>query len=103
MCLPRKLLGVPTARDSLEPLSLRHSDAVNHLILLEHVLHRDGLLEVLLSPVNLVSDAPTVQLDLHDVGLLAAVLHQLHLECIRNQSLKTKDEAYNWNIPECEQ
>lgn len=77
--LARQLLGVPTAGHSLETLSLRHSNDVDHLVLAEHLANRDGLLEMLLHPVDLVFDGATVQLDLHDVRLLLALLDQTDL------------------------
>ena len=40
----------------------------------------DLLLEMFLGPVDLVGNGATVHLDLHDVRLLLAVLHQLHLK-----------------------
>jgi hypothetical protein len=37
--LSRQLLGVPSAGDALEAVSLGHTDTVDHLVLGEHCLH----------------------------------------------------------------
>uniref|UniRef100_A0A182JAU2 Uncharacterized protein n=1 Tax=Anopheles atroparvus TaxID=41427 RepID=A0A182JAU2_ANOAO len=78
--LARQLLRMPTAGHTLETLALGDGHAVNHLVLAEHLRHRDRLLEVLLHPVHLILDGATVQLDLDDVGLLLALLDQTNLE-----------------------
>lgn len=74
-----QFLCVPTAGDALETLSLGDGNAVNHLVLSEDVRDWDGLLQVLLHPLDLVFDGAAVQLDLHDVGLLLALLDQADL------------------------
>lgn len=68
--LARKLLGAPSAGDTLETVTLGDGDDINHLILLEDAVDLDGLLEQVVGEVNLVGDAATVDLDLHQVGLL---------------------------------
>ena len=40
MSLSRQLFAVPPAGDTLEAASLGHTDAVNHLILLEDLIDR---------------------------------------------------------------
>lgn len=77
--LARQLLGVPTAGHTLETLTLSNGNAVDHLVLREHLRHRNRLLEMLLHPVNLVGDGTTVQLDLDDVSLLLTLLDQTNL------------------------
>lgn len=80
MCLARQLLGVPAAGDALETFALSDANAVNHLVLLEDLLDRDLLLEVLASPIDLLGNGTTIKLDLHDVSLLVAVLQDLDLK-----------------------
>ena len=77
--LARQLLGVPTAGDTLETVTLGDTDAVDELVLLEDLVNRDLLLEVLTSPVNLLSDGSTVDLDFDDMGLLVLVAQELLL------------------------
>lgn len=68
--LSRKLLGSPSAGDTGETVTLGNGDNVNHLILLEDGGDLDWLLEETSGEVNLVGDGATVDLDLHEVGLL---------------------------------
>uniref|UniRef100_A0A7E4UWW7 Uncharacterized protein n=1 Tax=Panagrellus redivivus TaxID=6233 RepID=A0A7E4UWW7_PANRE len=77
--LARKLLGVPTASDTLETVTLGDTDNVDELVLVEDLLNGDLLLEVLTSEVNLLGDGTTVELDLDDVGLLVAATEDLLL------------------------
>ena len=83
--LARKLLGVPTAGHTFESLSLSYANNVDHLILSKDTLDTDLLLKVAPGKVNLVSDGPTIQLDLNNVGLLLALAQQLLLG-VCNQS-----------------
>jgi len=46
--------GSPTGGDTLESLTLGHSDDVNHLILLEDGINRHGLLKEIVGKVNLL-------------------------------------------------
>lgn len=80
MRFTRQLLGVPTARHALKTFALGYANAVDHVVLLEDLLDGDLLLEVLTSPVDLLGNRATVDLDLHDVGLLVAVLQDLDLK-----------------------
>lgn len=80
MRLAGQLLGVPTAGDTLESLTLGHSNAIDHFVLTEHIGNRDWLFQMLLDPVDLIFDGSTVQLDLNDVGLLLALLDQTNLK-----------------------
>jgi hypothetical protein len=68
--LAGKFLGTPTSGDTLETLTLGNGDDINHLVLLEEGSNIDFLLEVLASPVNLLGNGATVDLDLHNVSLL---------------------------------
>ena len=68
--LSRKLLGSPSAGDTLEAVALGDGDDIDHLVLLEVGADLNGLLEEAVGEVDLVWDAATVDLDLHQVGLL---------------------------------
>ena len=68
--LARKLLGTPSARHTLEAVTLGDRNAVDHLVLLEDGVDLDGLLEEAVAEVDLVRDAAAVDLDLHEVCLL---------------------------------
>lgn len=77
--LAGQFLGVPTRGDTLESLTLGDTNAIDHLILAKHVADLDGLLEMLTHPLDLILNGATVQLDLHDVRLLLALLDQTDL------------------------
>ena len=68
--LTGKLLGTPTAGDTLETVTLGDGNDVDHLVLLEDGVDLNGLLEEVAGEVNLVGNGATVDLDLHKVGLL---------------------------------
>lgn len=68
--LARKLAGTPTSGNTLESLTTSNTDDINVLVLLDNGGDIDFLLEVAVSPVDLVSDGSTVQLDLKKVSLL---------------------------------
>lgn len=70
VCLSRELLGAPSGSDTRESVTLGDSDDIDHLVLLEDGVDADWLLEETLGEVDLLSDASTVDLDLHEVGLL---------------------------------
>ena len=70
VCLSRKLLGSPSAGNTGETVTLGDSDNINHLILLEDGADLNWLLKETVTERNLVSDATTVNLDLHKVCLL---------------------------------
>lgn len=78
--LARQLLGVPTARDTLETFALGDSNAIDHFILSEDTRDWNRLLQMLLHPFDLVFDGAAIQLDLHDVSLLLSLLDQANLE-----------------------
>ncbi|KAH3676711.1 hypothetical protein OGATHE_001200 [Ogataea polymorpha] len=65
-----ELLGSPSVGNTLESVTLGDGNDVNHLVLLEDGVNRNGLLKVLLGPVDLVGDRTTVHLDLSQVSLL---------------------------------
>ena len=70
VCLSRKLLGSPSAGDTGETVTLSDSDNINHFILLEDGADLNGLLKEVVGELNLISNATTVDLDLHQVCLL---------------------------------
>lgn len=68
--LTGKLLGAPTLGDTAETVTAGNGNDVNNLVLLEDGVDGDGLLEEVLAESNLVGDGTTVELDLHEMGLL---------------------------------
>jgi hypothetical protein len=74
-----QFLCVPTAGDTLETFTLGDGNTIDHLVLGKDLGHGNGLLQMLLHPVDLVLDGATVQLDLHQMGLLLALLDQADL------------------------
>lgn len=68
--LARKLLGAPTSSDTLETVTLGDGNDIDGLVLLEDGGDLDGLLEKAVGELDLVGDGATVDLDLHEVGLL---------------------------------
>jgi hypothetical protein len=68
--LARQLLGSPTGSNTLVSLTLGDGDDVDNLVLLEDGVDRDGLLEQVAGELDLLLDGSTVDLDLHQVGLL---------------------------------
>lgn len=68
--LTGKLLGAPTGGDTAETVTTGDGDNVNHLVLLEDAADLDGLLEETVAELDLVGNGATVDLDLHQVGLL---------------------------------
>jgi hypothetical protein len=68
--LTGKLLGAPTAGNTLETVTLGDGNDIDHLVLLEDAVDLNGLLEQVAGEVNLVGNGATVDLDLHQVGLL---------------------------------
>uniref|UniRef100_A0A5F9CB10 Uncharacterized protein n=1 Tax=Oryctolagus cuniculus TaxID=9986 RepID=A0A5F9CB10_RABIT len=77
--LAEQLLSVPAAGDPFVALALGHADDVDHLVLAEHLAHRDLLLQALLGPVQLLSHGAAIHLDLHQVRLLLLQGQQAHL------------------------
>ena len=70
VCLTRKLLGTPTGGNTVETVTLGNSNNVDNLVLLEDGVDAEGLLEESLAEGDLVGNGATVDLDLHEVGLL---------------------------------
>lgn len=68
--LTGQLLGAPTAGDTLETVTLGDGNDIDHLVLLEDTVDLNGLLEQVAGKVNLVGNGATVDLNLHQVGLL---------------------------------
>jgi len=68
--LSGQLLGSPSGSDSSESVSLGDSNGIDHLVLVENGVDGDLLLEQLVSEINLLGNRSSVNLDLHDVGLL---------------------------------
>lgn len=66
------LAGSPTGSDTLKTVTLGDTEDIDVLVLLEDRGDGDLLLEVVVSPVNLIGNGSTVQLDLHQVSLLLA-------------------------------
>lgn len=70
VCLSRKFLGSPSAGNTGETVTLGDGNNINHLILLEDGRDLDWLLEETVAEVDLVSNATSIDLDLHQMGLL---------------------------------
>ena len=68
--LTRQLLGSPSGGNTSVTVTLGDGDDIDHLVLLEDAVDRDGLLEETVTELDLVGDGATVDLDLHKVGLL---------------------------------
>ncbi|KAG9264302.1 hypothetical protein AMEX_G22563 [Astyanax mexicanus] len=72
MSFPGQLLGVhpPAIHLTLHTVAFSHPDHIDHLVLAEHSGHGHRLLQTLPDPVHLLRYGSSVQLHLHDVGLL---------------------------------
>ena len=77
--LARKLLSTPTAGDTLETVALGDGNAVDHLILFEDGIDLNGLLKETMAELDLVGNRTTVDLDLHQMGLLLLERRFAHL------------------------
>lgn len=98
MGLTRQLLGVPTTGDALETFALGDSNAVDHFVLLEHLADWDLTLEVLTRPIDLLGNSTTIDLDLHDVSLLVAVLQDLDLKILAEISIIPLSKVTNLSV-----
>mmetsp|Transcript_28676 Transcript_28676/g.42472 ORF Transcript_28676/g.42472 Transcript_28676/m.42472 type:complete len:338 (-) Transcript_28676:127-1140(-) len=85
MRLTGKTGNTPAGGDSLESTSLGHTNHINVLVLGEHTVNGDLLLEKSLGKVDLSLRVSSVNLDLHDVSLLQAKVELLHLG-VRNHT-----------------
>jgi hypothetical protein len=70
VCLSGKLLGSPSAGDTRETVTLGNSNDIDHLVLLEDGTNLNWLLEEAVGEVDLLGNAASVDLDLHQVSLL---------------------------------
>jgi len=77
--LARQFLGVPTAGNSLESVTLGYTNGVDHLVLSKDIVDGNLLLEMLAGPVDLVRDGTSVNLDLHNMSFTLTVAHNAHL------------------------
>jgi len=72
--LALQLLDAVSGGDALGAVTLGDSDGVNALVLLEDLTDGDLLLELGVGPLDLLLDGTTVNLDLHNVGLVLSEL-----------------------------
>ncbi len=79
VCLSRKLLGSPSAGNTLETLTLGDSNDIDHLVLLKDGIDSNSLLEKTVGKVNLVSNTTSIDLDLHQMCLLLLERSQAEL------------------------
>jgi hypothetical protein len=70
--LTGKAGDAPTSDDTFESVTLGCTNGVDHLVHGEHGTHRHHALKQLVTEVCLLCDSSTVDLDLHQVGLLLA-------------------------------
>jgi len=77
--LTGKTSDTPAGDDTFTTVTTSDTEHVDHLVRSEDTVNGDSLLEQVLGEVNLGSNVTTVDLDLHDVGLLLAKLDLLDL------------------------
>jgi len=70
VCLAGQFLDSPTGHNTLETITLVHTNGVNELVYSKDTIDCDGALEQANSEVDLVLNGTTVDLDLSNVGLL---------------------------------
>jgi len=80
MSLTRETSNTPTRHDTGVTATLGDSEDIDHIVLREYRVDRDLALEEILTPINLLRDGTTIDLNLHQVSLL---LSQLHLADLR--------------------
>jgi len=83
--LPWQLLGVPPGSYTFKSMSLGDANDVDALVHGEHISDWHLFLEMLPGEVDLVGNAATVQLNLHNVSLLLPAAQDLHLS-VHNDS-----------------
>jgi len=83
--LTRQFLGVPPGCNTLESFALGDTYHINHLVTIKDFRDWDLFFKMFTGPVNLLSNGTTIQLDFHNMSLLLALLHQLHL-CVGNHT-----------------
>jgi len=62
--------GSPTGGDTFESVTLGDSEHIDHVVLVEDGVDRDGLLEQAEGKVDLLGDVSSVNLDFHQMSLL---------------------------------
>lgn len=77
--LSGKTADTPTSDDTFVSATLGNTDNINVLVLAKDRVDRDLLLEQALGKVDLGSSVSSVDLDLHNVGLLQSEVEQLDL------------------------
>jgi len=75
----RKLLGMPTGGDTFLSFSFVNTNDVNNFILSKDRVNIDWLFEHRSGVIDFVADAATIDLDFHDVRLLASQWKKFHL------------------------
>merc|ERR1740117_2178066 len=75
----RSMCPGPEVHRAFETVTLGYADDVDHLVLCENVRHFHLLFKKPSHKVNLLIDGSTVDLNLLDVGFLAAELHFANL------------------------
>jgi len=85
MRLSRQLLGAPSAGHTLSAMTLGDTDAVQVVVLAEHVGDGHLLLEEASREVDLLGRVATVDLELDDVRLFLLQWQELHLR-VRDES-----------------
>jgi len=79
MRLSRQFLGAPSAGYTLSSVTLGDTNAVEVVVLAEHIDHSNLLLELASGKVDLVGGAATVDLEFDDVSLLLLEREKFHL------------------------
>lgn len=72
MCLTVKTRNAKSLDWANCTLSAGHTNGLDHFVVCEDICHFELLLELAVSVVNFLSDTATVDLDLHEVGLVLA-------------------------------
>ena len=84
MRLTLEALDIESLDDTLGTVTLGDANDIDALALLEDLADADLLLELALSPVDLIADGTTVDLDLHDVSLVLAEAELADLSGAKN-------------------